>query len=94
MKTLYQAANAVEAHMLVDFLKQEGINTAHIHGEHLQGAIGELPEAGLIRLVVDEEDYEVARAVIEQRETKIPAEPAAAPTPQRKPSSTRALHPP
>jgi len=75
MRTLYQAASAIEAHMLLDLLKQEGLS-AEIHGEHLQGAIGELPAAGLVRLVIDETDYAAARALIERWESAQPAEVA------------------
>jgi len=77
MKTLYEAANAIEAHMLVDLLKQEGLH-AHIHGEHLQGAMGELPAAGLVRLVIDEADHARARTLIERWESLQPAEPSEA----------------
>ena len=65
MKTLYEAANAVEAHMLLDLLKQEGME-ARIEGEALQGAMGGVPAAGLVRLVVDEDGYAPARALIAQ----------------------------
>lgn len=82
MKTLYQAANAVEAHMLVDLLQQEGV-TAHIQGEHLQGAVGGLPAAGLVRLVVDEADHAQARAVIERWEAAQPQEAPPASVPRR-----------
>ena len=75
MRTLYQAASAIEAHMLLDLLKQQGLS-AEIHGEHLQGAIGELPAAGLVRLVIDEADYAAARALIERWESTQPAEVA------------------
>jgi len=75
MRTLYQAASAIEAHMLLDLLKQQGLS-AEIHGEHLQGAIGELPAAGLVRLVIDEADYATARALIERWESAQPAEVA------------------
>ncbi len=67
MKTLYQASNAVEAHMILDLLKQEGLS-AQIHGEYLQGAIGELPAAGLVRLVIDESDFAQAHDLIERWE--------------------------
>lgn len=67
MKTVYEAANAVEAHMLVDLLKQEGIE-AHIHGEALQGAVGEIPANGLVRLVVREDSFAAARAAVERWE--------------------------
>ena len=83
MKTVYQAANAVEAHMLCDLLKQEGI-VAHIHGEALQGAIGELPAAGLVRLVVEEPDYAEARELIERWDA---AQPAQEPERARQPRS-------
>lgn len=71
MRTVYEAANAVEAHMLVDLLKQEGI-TAVIHGAHLQGAVGELPAGGLVRVVVDEGDFEAARKVVMRWEATEP----------------------
>ncbi|MET0350963.1 MAG: DUF2007 domain-containing protein [Rhizobacter sp.] len=71
MKTLFEAASAVEAHMVRDLLRQEGI-AAFIHGEHLQGAMGELPAAGLVRLVVDEADYPRGRAVIDAWEAVQP----------------------
>jgi hypothetical protein len=63
MKTLYEAANSLEAHMLVDLLKQDGLH-AHIQGEHLQGAVGEIPAAGLVRLLIDEQQYDQARRVV------------------------------
>lgn len=78
MKTFYEAANAIEAHMLVDLLKQEGIE-AHIQGEALQGAVGEIPAAGLVRLVAAEDDHAAARAVIERWEaTQVEPTPSSA----------------
>jgi hypothetical protein len=71
MKTLYQASNAIEAHMLCDLLKREGI-VAHIQGEHLQGAMGELPAAGLVRLVVAEPDYARARELVDRWDAEQP----------------------
>lgn len=73
MKTVYEASNAVEAHMIADLLQQEGI-AAHVQGEHLQGAIGELPAAGLVRLMVDESEYEKARRLIQRWEAAQPDE--------------------
>lgn len=57
--------------MLQDLLQQEGF-TVRLDGEFLQGAIGELPAAGLVRLVVDEADYAAARAVVERWEAAQP----------------------
>ncbi len=83
MRTLYQAAHAVEAHMLRDLLAQEGIAT-EIHGEHLPGAMGGLPAAGLVHLSVDEDAYDRARALIERWEAEQPRDRApAAPARQR-----------
>jgi hypothetical protein len=75
MRTLYEAANAVEAHMLLDLLRQQGIE-AQIRGEHLQGAIGDLPASGLVRLEIEEERHAAARAVIDAWEAQQPAAPA------------------
>lgn len=67
MRTLYEASSSVEAHLLKDLLAQEGI-PAVIHGEFLQGGVGELPAAGLIRLMVADEHHAAGRALIERWE--------------------------
>lgn len=67
MRTLYEPSNALEAQMLHDLLKQEGI-FSRVDGAYLQGGVGELPASGFVRLVVDEADYERARSVIERWE--------------------------
>ena len=90
MKTLYEAANAAEAHMLVDLLRQQGIS-AQVEGEYLQGAVGGLPAAGLVRLVADEQDFPRARAVIAQWEAADAAEDAPAAGRQQAPSRYRGL---
>lgn len=71
MRTLYQAANAVEAHILQGYLQQEGLNVL-VLGEYLQGAIGELPAAGLVRLMVEDDQYDTARAAIARWEAARP----------------------
>lgn len=83
MKTVYEASSAVEAHMLQDLLRQEDI-PSHVHGEFLTGAAGELPAAGLVRLVVDEEHYTPARAAIAKWEA---ASVDRIPPPPKRPSS-------
>ncbi len=67
--------------MLQDVLKQQGL-TALVLGEHLQGGVGELPAAGLVRLVTDDLDAERARQLIAQWEATQPREPTP-PLPQR-----------
>ena len=74
MKTLYEAGNSLEAHMLLDLLKQHNLH-AEIHGEHLQGAVGEIPAAGLVRLVIEDEDFAAAREIVEQWDKAQPASP-------------------
>ncbi len=64
MKTVLHALDALEANMIKGLLESEGISSS-ILGEYLQGAIGELPVNGLIRVVVDERDYEAASSIIE-----------------------------
>lgn len=79
MKTVYRPANGIEAHMLRDLLAQDGID-AHVMGASLEGAIGELPAAGLVRLEVAEEDYAKARALlVAWEQTSPPPEPDAPP---------------
>lgn len=68
--------------MLRDLLKREGI-VAHIHGEHLQGAMGELPAAGLVRLVVDEPDFDRARELVERWDEEQPSQAPERPQPPR-----------
>lgn len=80
MKTVYEAGSAIEAHMLTDLLKQAGIR-AWVRGEHLQGALGELPAAGLVRLEVDEADVLPARALLTQWEAEQPPAAPASPRP-------------
>lgn len=63
MRTLYEPANAIEAHLLQDALTQEGF-APRVDGGYLQGALGELPAGGLIRLVIPDEEYSDARAFV------------------------------
>lgn len=70
MLTVLHALNSIEANLVKGLLESEGI-TSHIHGEFLQGGVGELPADNLIRVVVNDSDYEKARAIIEDwREAK------------------------
>jgi hypothetical protein len=65
MRELYQAADRVEAQMLKDHLSQVGIATA-IVGDHLSGAVGELPANIFPTLwVLDDGDLEQAKRITE-----------------------------
>lgn len=87
MKTLYEAANALEAHMVLDLIQQQGLR-GRIDGEFLQGGIGELPAAGFVRVMVEERDYAAARAIVDKWDAAQPksATPAATPAPSRVPA--------
>lgn len=79
MTPVYEAAHGVEAHMIADLLRQEGI-AGLVQGEYLQGAVGGLPAAGLVRVVVDDGDYERARRIIDKwSAAQVQDEPAASP---------------
>ena len=71
MKQAYQAANPVDAQLVVDLLASEGIAT-FIQGQYLSGAIGELPAGELLRVWVADEHVDRARAVIASREAQPP----------------------
>lgn len=77
MQTVYSAANSLEAHMIVGMLQQQGI-VAHVAGEHLQSAAGELPLAGLVRVQVNDEDHERAQQIVRAWELAQPVTSPAA----------------
>lgn len=66
MRIVYQAENVVDAHLVKGALESAGI-PAHVAGEYLTGAIGELPAMGLVAVMVPEgllpAALEVVRAV-------------------------------
>lgn len=63
MQRIYDPADLLEAEMLLGMLASEGI-TAHLAGRHLLGAIGELAPAGLLGLLVDDEQAQRASGLI------------------------------
>ncbi|MES9975993.1 DUF2007 domain-containing protein [Candidatus Thiodiazotropha sp. LNASS1] len=65
MLELYQAADRVEAQMLKDHLRQKGIETV-IVGDHLSGAVGELPANIFPTLwVLEDRDLALAKRLTE-----------------------------
>ncbi|MCX7555654.1 DUF2007 domain-containing protein [Xanthomonadaceae bacterium JHOS43] len=63
MHVAYEPENLIEAHLIKGLLAQAGI-VAHIRGEYLTGAMGELPAMGLLAVMVDDDDADAARALI------------------------------
>lgn len=64
MKSVFNATNSIEAHLIKGMLQSEGIES-QILGEFLSGGIGELPPAGLIRVAVHQEDELKAKQIID-----------------------------
>lgn len=73
MNPVYQTNTSIEAHMIKNLLWQHDID-AQIHGEHLQGGVGELAAIGAVRVLVEEADTEAARKVIHEWEQANPTE--------------------
>lgn len=73
MRRVYQAANNIEAHMVMHVLQQAGID-AHVQGEFLQSGAGDLPLGNLVAVAVPDEDVALASEIIEDWE-KLMQEP-------------------
>ena len=67
MKRVYNAANHIQAHMVMHVLEQAGVH-ALVQGEFLQSGAGELPVGNLVGVAVDDADVEIAREIIEDWE--------------------------
>ncbi|EQM81517.1 DUF2007 domain-containing protein [Stutzerimonas stutzeri] len=63
MQRIYEPRDLLEAEMLRGMLAAEGIE-AYLTGRHLIGAVGELPAAGLLGLMVADEQAGRARELI------------------------------
>lgn len=81
MQCIHRPWDLLEAHLLRDMLASEGI-VAYLQGEHLMGAVGELPAGGLLALLVDDDETERARELIAAYTA---AEPLPAEEPQEGP---------
>ncbi len=56
MKCVYEASDVLEAHVIQGLLEQHRISS-FIEGEHLIGAVGELPASRLVRVLVNDDDW-------------------------------------
>lgn len=63
MTPVYDAANALDAQLVHDLLRDAGFE-AHIFGAGLAGAVGELPPDGLVQVWVDDAGADAARQVV------------------------------
>ena len=76
MKTVYEASNTLDAHMILNVIEQSGIS-GWVDGEYLQGGIGEIQAMGIVRVLVNDNDYQQARDVVAQWEAEQPDIPPA-----------------
>ncbi|WP_456380541.1 putative signal transducing protein [Thiolapillus sp.] len=65
MIPVFHALNTIEAHTIKIHLIGNGIE-ARVAGDYLQGAIGELPAVGMVRVLVAEADEVRAKKLIQE----------------------------
>ena len=65
MIIVYEAKSSIDAKIAQDILSMEGINS-HVMGNYLEGGIGELQPQGLVKIMTQDDDYESARAIINE----------------------------
>ena len=63
MRTVYQALNPIDAHLVKHALEDAEI-PAFVLGEHLIGGMGELPATGFVEVRVPDDWYEEAQALL------------------------------
>ena len=72
MKTIYRAADILEAHIVCGMLNAEGIE-AEVAGFYQQGAVGQLAPQDFARvMLIDERDADRAERVIAEYEARDP----------------------
>jgi hypothetical protein len=81
-REVYSAANAQEAHFIKTALEEAGVE-AHVVGDHLQNAVGDLPAVAIApRVWVNAENFDRARTII--ADTQARHQPGATPASQWK----------
>jgi hypothetical protein len=70
MRIVYHAEHLVDAHLVKASLEAAGI-PAHVAGEYLTGAMGELPVAGLVAVMVPEHALPAAAGVVASVEAQL-----------------------
>ena len=65
MTPVYIAESELDAQLVQDLLVSAGI-TAHVFGPNVAGAIPEVPATGLIRVVVEDGEADLARVMVQQ----------------------------
>ena len=68
MTPIYTAESTLDAQLIQELLVGAGI-TAHVFGRNVAGAIPEVPDSGQIRVVVEDDEADLARVMIQEWQT-------------------------
>ncbi|HEX5843930.1 MAG TPA: DUF2007 domain-containing protein [Pseudomonas sp.] len=63
MQRIYEPQDLMEGELLLSMLASEGID-AYLTGQHLSGAVGELPACGLLGVLVEDDQAHSAQRLI------------------------------
>jgi len=69
MIKIYEAANGAQAKLILDLLTYANLK-ARIDGEYLQGGISSLQTNGLVKVMINESDYQQGKEIINQWENQ------------------------
>jgi len=69
MIKIYEASHGAQAKLILDLLVHANLN-ARIDGEYLQGGIGSLQSQGLVKVMIQESDYDQGKVLIQQWENQ------------------------
>lgn len=75
MRTVYQAENLIDAHLVKGRLENEGV-PAWVLGDLLTGGMGQLPVSGFVAVCVADVDYPEAEAHLQRWEAERRQRPA------------------
>ena len=64
MKLVYEANQLGEAHIIKHLLERAGL-LAIIHGEYLQGGMGEIAPSGLLKVMVNHQQFDEAKSIVQ-----------------------------
>ena len=71
MQRIYEPQDLMEGELLLGMLASEGID-AYLTGQHLAGAVGELPACGLLGLMVEDAQARGAQQLIAAYNAALP----------------------
>lgn len=71
MQRIYEPQDLMEGELLLGMLASEGID-AYLTGQHLAGAVGELPACGLLGVMVEDDQAPRAQQLIAAYNAALP----------------------